>query len=137
MTRHVVATVDQIPPDKRMLVTAGGREIAIFNVGGEFFGIGNRCPHNGASLCKGRVVGLVEACEPGVYQFSRRGELVRCPWHGWEFDLRTGKSRCEPDRTRVRSYDLKVEPGSALTEGPLKAETFAVSVEKQYVVVEV
>ena len=104
---------------------------------GEFFGIGNRCPHNGASLCKGRVVGLVEACEPGSYQFSRRGELVRCPWHGWEFDLRTGKSRCEPDRTRVRSYDLKVEPGSALTEGPLKAETFAVSVEKQYVVVEV
>jgi nitrite reductase/ring-hydroxylating ferredoxin subunit len=137
MTRHVVATVDQIPPDKRMLVTAGGREIAIFNVGGEFFGIGNRCPHNGASLCKGRVVGLVEACEPGSYQLSRRGELVRCPWHGWEFDLRTGKSQCEPDQTKVRSYDLKVEPGSALTEGPLKAETFAVSVEKQYVVVEV
>jgi nitrite reductase/ring-hydroxylating ferredoxin subunit len=137
MTRHVVATVDQIPPGKRMLVTVGGREIGIFNVGGEFFGIGNRCPHNGASLCQGRVVGLVEACEPGSYQFSRRGELVRCPWHGWEFDLRTGKSQCEPDRTKVRSYDLKVEPGSALTEGPLKAETFAVSVEKQYVVVEV
>ena len=137
MTRHVVATVDQIPPGQRMLVTVAGREIGIFNVGGEFFGIGNRCPHNGGSLCKGRVVGLVEASEPGSYRFSRRGELVRCPWHGWEFDLRTGKSWCEPDRTKVRSYDLKVEHGSALTEGPLQAETFAVSVEKQYVVVEI
>jgi nitrite reductase/ring-hydroxylating ferredoxin subunit len=137
MTRHVVATVDQIPPGERMLVTVDGREIGIFNVGGEYFGIGNRCPHNGGSLCKGRIVGLVEANEPGSYQFSRRGELVRCPWHGWEFDLRTGKSWCEPDRTKVRSYDLKVEPGSALADAPLQAETFQVSVEKQYVVVEV
>ena len=137
MSRHVVATVDQIPPGGRMLVTVGGREIGIFNVGGEFFGIGNRCPHNGGSLCKGRIVGLVEATEPGSYQFSRRGELLRCPWHGWEFDLRTGKSWCEPDRTKVRSYYLKVEPGDALAEGQLQAETFPVSVEKQYVVVEV
>ena len=137
MTRHVVATVDQIPPGARMLVTIDGREIGIFNVGGEFFGIGNRCPHNGASLCRGRSVGLVEASEPGSYQLSRRGELVRCPWHGWEFDLRTGKSWCEPDRTRVRSYDLKVEPGSVFTEGPLRAETFPVSIEKHYVVLDV
>ncbi len=137
MTRHIVATVDQIPPGARMLVTVDGREIGVFNIGGEYFGIGNRCPHNGASLCKGRIVGLVEANEPGSYEFSRRGELVRCPWHGWEFDLKTGKSRCEPDRTKVRSFELKVEPGAALADSPLKAETFPVSVEKQYVVVEV
>jgi 3-phenylpropionate/trans-cinnamate dioxygenase ferredoxin subunit len=120
-----------------MLVTVGGREIGIFNVAGEYFALGNRCPHNGGSLCKGRIIGLVEASEPGSYRFSRRGEFVRCPWHGWEFDLCTGKSWCEPDRTKVRSYDLKVEPGSALTEGTLTAETFPVSVEQQYVVVEV
>jgi nitrite reductase/ring-hydroxylating ferredoxin subunit len=77
----------------------------------------NSSSHEGASLCKGRVVGLVEASEPGPYQYSRRGELIRCPWHGWEFDLRTGKSWCEPDRSKVRSYELKVEPGVALVEG--------------------
>jgi 3-phenylpropionate/trans-cinnamate dioxygenase ferredoxin subunit len=137
MTRHIVATVDQIQPGQRMLVTVGGREIGIFNVAGEYFAVGNRCPHNGASLCKGRVVGLVEASEPGSYQFSRGGELVRCPWHGWEFDLRTGKSRCEPDRTKVRSYDAKVEPGEVLIGDTLRAETFTVSVEQQYVVVDV
>ena len=137
MTRHVVATVEQIPPGERMLVKVQGREIGIFNIGGEFFAIGNRCPHNGASLCKGRIVGLVEAAEPGSYQFSRRGEFVRCPWHGWEFDLRTGKSRCEPDRTKVRSYEAKVELGGTLADDTLRAETFPVSVEQQYVVVEV
>jgi 3-phenylpropionate/trans-cinnamate dioxygenase ferredoxin subunit len=137
MARHVVATVDDIPAGQRMLVKVGGREIGIFNIGGEFFAVSNRCPHEGASLCKGRIVGLVESSEPGSYQLSRRGELLRCPWHGWEFDLRTGKSWCEPDRTKVRSYDLKVEPGGALVEGELQAETFPVVIEKQYVVIEV
>jgi len=137
MARHVVATVDDVPPGQRMLVKVGGREIGIFNVGGEYFAVSNRCPHEGASLCKGRIVGLVESSEPGSYQFSRRGELLRCPWHGWEFDLRTGKSWCEPDRTKVRSFDLKVESGGALVEGELQAETFPVVIEKQYVVLEV
>ena len=137
MARYVVATVDDIPPGQRMLVKVGGREIGIFNVGGEYFAVSNRCPHEGASLCKGRIVGLVESSEPGSYQFSRRGELLRCPWHGWEFDLRTGKSWCEPDRTKVRSFDLKVESGGALVEGELQAETFPVVIEKQYVVIEV
>jgi 3-phenylpropionate/trans-cinnamate dioxygenase ferredoxin subunit len=136
MARHVVATVDEIPPGARMLVSVGGREIGIFNIAGEYFALGNRCPHNGASLCKGRIVALVEAAEPGSYQLSRRGELVRCPWHGWEFDLRTGKSWCEPERTKVKSYEAKVEPGEALIEAPLRAETFPVSIEKQYVVIE-
>lgn len=137
MARHIVATVDEIPPGQRLLVTIGGREIGIFNVGGEYFAVGNRCPHEGASLCKGRIVGLAEAREPGSYQLSRRGELLRCPWHGWEFDLRTGRSWCEPDRTKVRSYELKVEAGGTLIEGELRAETFQVSVEKQYVVLDV
>jgi nitrite reductase/ring-hydroxylating ferredoxin subunit len=137
MARHIVATVDDIPPGQRKLVNVKGRDIGIFNVGGEYFAVGNRCPHEGASLCKGRLVGLVESSEPGSYKFSRRGELLRCPWHGWEFDLRTGKSWCEPERTKVRTFDLKVESGGALVEGPFQAETFPVSIEKQYVVIEV
>ena len=137
MARYIVATVDDIPPGKRKLVSVKGRDIGIFNVGGEYFAVGNRCPHEGASLCKGRLVGLVESSEPGSYQFSRRGELLRCPWHGWEFDLRTGKSWCEPERTKVRTFDLKLESGGSLVEGPFQAETFPVSIEKQYVVIEV
>jgi 3-phenylpropionate/trans-cinnamate dioxygenase ferredoxin subunit len=120
MARHIVATIDDIPPGKRKLVKVKGREIGIFNVGGEYFAVGNRCPHEGASLCRGRLVGLVESSEPGSYRFSRRGELLRCPWHGWEFDLRTGKSWCEPDRTKVRSFELKVESGGRWSKASCK-----------------
>ena len=68
---------------------------------------------------------------------SRQGEIVRCPWHGWEFDLRTGKSYCDPVKMRVRNYAVSVEPGARVVEGPYRAETFPVSVEGEYVVVEV
>ena len=137
MTRHVVATVDQIPAGQRLVVTVDGREIGIFNVDGEYFAVGNRCPHEGASLCKGRLTSLVEASEPGSYRVSRRGEMVRCPWHGWEFDLRTGRSWCDPSRIKVKSYELNVEPGGALVEGELRAETFQVEVDRHYVVLHV
>ena len=137
MARHVVATVDEISPGQRKIVKVVGREIGIFNLDGEFFAIGNRCPHEGASLCRGRIVGLVESSEPGSYHFSRKGELLRCPWHGWEFDIRTGKSLCDPSRTKVRSFDISVEDGGRVVEELLKAETFPVSVEKQYIVVEI
>ena len=136
MARHIVATVEEIPAGGRKRVTVEDREIGIYNVAGEFFAIADRCPHEGASLCKGRIVGLVESSAPGTYSYSRRNELIRCPWHGWEFDIRTGKSWCDPHRTKVRSFETNVEEGAVLVEGELRAETFPVSIEKQYIVIE-
>jgi 3-phenylpropionate/trans-cinnamate dioxygenase ferredoxin subunit len=134
--KHVVAAVNEIPPGGRKLVDVGGRAVVIFNLAGEFFALGNRCPHKGGSLCEGRLTGLVESSEPGEYRYSRRGEIIRCPWHGWEFDIRTGKSWCDPHRVRTRNYAVSIEPGARLVEGPYAAETFPVSVENDYVVVE-
>ncbi len=62
---------------------------------------------------------------------------MRCPWHGWEFDIRTGRSWCDPRRLRLMQYAVKVEPGATLAEGPYVAETFKVAVEDEYVVIEV
>jgi 3-phenylpropionate/trans-cinnamate dioxygenase ferredoxin subunit len=136
-SRHVVARVDEIADGTSKLVHVEGRAIALFNVKGEFFAIANRCPHEGADLCKGKIVALIESDEPGVVRMSRHGELVRCPWHGWEFDIRTGKSWCDPTRTRVKSYDVAVESGAQLVEGPYQAEVYKVSVEDHYVVLQV
>ena len=137
MSRHVVATARDIPPGGRKLVRVNGRDIAIFNIGGEFFGLLNRCPHQGGNLSQGTLIGLVEAPEPGDYRYSRPGEILRCPWHGWEFDVRTGQSFCDPARIRAMRYEVEVEEGSNLVKGPFVAETFPVTVEEQYVVVEV
>ena len=58
------------------------------------------------------------------------------PWHGWEFDIRTGQSWCDPTRVRARPYAVSVQPGTRLVAGPYVAETVPVSVENDYVVVE-
>lgn len=136
MAQHVVATADEIPPGGRKLVTIGGREIGIFNHDGEYFAILNRCPHQGGALCKGTLIGLVTSREPGRFDYSRPGEMLKCPWHGWEFDIRTGQSYCDPHSVKARAYAVTVEDGATLAKGPFIAETFSVSVESRYVLVE-
>ncbi|MBR0666870.1 Rieske (2Fe-2S) protein [Roseomonas hellenica] len=136
MAKHVVAPLGEIPPGGRKLVEASGRRIAVFNLDGEFFALLDRCPHQGGSLCGGIVTGHVESSTPGEYRYSRRGEMIRCPWHAWEFDIRTGKSWFDPRRMKVRSFPAAVAKGAELVEGPFVAETFPVRVEDDYVVVE-
>ena len=106
MTRYLVAPVTALPPGGRLLVEAAGKKIILFNLEGDLFGLLNRCPHQGGELCHGTTLGLVEAdpAEPGQMRYTREGEILRCPWHGWEFDIRTGLSRAEPQKLRTRSY---------------------------------
>jgi 3-phenylpropionate/trans-cinnamate dioxygenase ferredoxin subunit len=137
MAKHVVAPVAEIPPGGRKCVEVQKRPIVIFNLGGEFFALNSRCPHRGGNLGQGMLTGLVQSNEPGDYRYSRKGEILRCPWHSWEFDIRTGKSWCDPARLHVRQYTVSVEEGAKLVEGPYVAETFPVTVENDYVVVEV
>jgi 3-phenylpropionate/trans-cinnamate dioxygenase ferredoxin subunit len=137
MARHVIGLASAVAPGERLIAEVAGRKVVVFNLDGEFFGLFNRCPHQGGDLCMGRTTGLVEAGpEPGSYSYTRRGEILRCPWHGWEFDIRTGKSRAEPDRIRAKAYDVARKSGAELFEGPYVAETVPVFVEQDYIVVE-
>ena len=70
MARHVVATVDEIAPGQSRIVSVRGREIGVFNVKGDFYALINRCPHEGAALCKGRITGRMEADRPGEYRLT-------------------------------------------------------------------
>jgi nitrite reductase/ring-hydroxylating ferredoxin subunit len=137
MSRYVVATVDEIAPGSCKLATIKGREIGVFNVAGAFYAIANRCPHAGGPMCRGTVGPLVRSTVPGEYRLERDGEFLRCPWHGWEFDIKTGQSWCDPSRIALKTYAAKAEPGTEVVKGPYVAETFKVNVEKDYVVVEV
>ena len=146
MARYVVAAVGEIPVGARKIVTVAGRSIGVFNVNGEFFALRNRCPHQGGPLCEGKTWGALQARVPGEVEYSRSGEILSCAWHGWEFDIRTGQSWCSPERLRVRRYEVRVEAGTALTDaapapgmvpGPYIAETYPVSQEGAYLVIEV
>ena len=137
MSRHIVATVDEVAEGTCKLVTVKDREIGVFNVGGKFYALANRCPHAGGSLCQGAITGLVLSDGPGRYSIARRGEFVRCPWHGWEYEISTGQSYCDPSNVKIRQYEISVEPGADLVKGLYVAELFPVSVEREYLLVEV
>lgn len=136
MVKHVVAKTSDIGPGERLAVSVKGRPIVVFNIEGDFFALLDRCPHQSATLSRGVTAGMSVSDAPGTAECIRSGEFIRCPWHGWEFDIRTGQSWCAPDSVKVRQFDVKVEPGAALVQGPFKAETIPVTLDGEYVVVE-
>ena len=126
MKSHRVCTVAELPPGSRKIVEVEGRSIGVFNLAGEFYALKNVCPHQFAPLCRGNVTGYNAPSEVGVYDWCREGEIVRCPWHAWEFDIKTGKSIFNPHKVRTKSYPVTVEPGGG--DDPA-VETYPVSVE--------
>jgi nitrite reductase/ring-hydroxylating ferredoxin subunit len=164
MARHVVARVQDLPERGRMIVTLQGHSVGIFRVRDRFFAVLNRCPHKGAELCRGSILGYLSADAPGELTYDAERIMLQCPWHGWEYDLETGESYVK--HSRIRSYEIEVEAGAQvagaldagdahasapdaehpgevasglcgpkLQRGPFTAETFPVSVEDDYVVV--
>jgi 3-phenylpropionate/trans-cinnamate dioxygenase ferredoxin subunit len=75
------------------------------------------------------VQGTAAPTKPGEYRWERAGEIIRCPWHGWEFDLKTGYSIFNPHKTRVRSYDVTVS-----TDEDVGVETYPVSIDEGVVI---
>jgi nitrite reductase/ring-hydroxylating ferredoxin subunit len=82
----------------------------------------NSCPHQGAPLCRGAITGMTVPGKPGEYVWAREGEILRCPWHGWEFDVTSGRSVCNPHRTRVKTYEVTVEEDESVETYPVTLE---------------
>jgi nitrite reductase/ring-hydroxylating ferredoxin subunit len=108
MKRHPVAQAGEIPPGGRKLVSAGAAEIGLFNVGGEVRAYRNVCPHAGGPVCLGRISGTPLPSKVYEYIYGMEGRILRCPWHGWEFDLTTGGHIVDPE-TRLK--EVPVETG--------------------------
>ena len=90
--------LEEIPPGSSQLVTVEGKEVALFNVEGQLYAVGNRCPHRSGPLVRGHVeqVGGTVA--------------VRCPIHGWLFELATGRCLTRPSAS-TPSYPVTCEQG--------------------------
>ena len=111
MTRYIVATTSEIPPGGRKLVEVAGRSIGIFNVGGEFFALRNRCPHQGGRLCEGKLLGVVRAELPGEFDYDPSREILICPWHGSTFRTTTGELVHGPSVYDQPCYDTRTRDG--------------------------
>ena len=65
-------------------------------------------------MCAGAVVGTTSGARPGEYSYEREGQILRCPWHGWEFDLMSGE--CLVDRRKLKRFEVRVEGGVVYVE---------------------
>jgi nitrite reductase (NADH) small subunit len=87
-----VARASDVEEGKGLIVWAGPLKVALFRCEGTIYAIRNQCPHMGGDLGEGLLT----------------GEVVRCPWHGWKFNIKTGKMP-EAELVSVRSFEVKVE----------------------------
>ena len=111
-----------VPGQRRIIVPFRGRAgIGVFNIDGTFHALRNLCPHKSGPLCTGRVSGRIVADAPpsgrplivADHDVAQEGEIVRCPWHLWEFEVATGK--CLVDATvRVKTYPVSIEDGQVV-----------------------
>jgi nitrite reductase/ring-hydroxylating ferredoxin subunit len=108
-----VGSLADLERDGHVLARIDGREVGVVLVDGEPRGVRNRCPHHGGPLCRGTVVPRVEGA-PGSYALTGRSAL-RCPWHGWEFDPRSGACLDDPS-LRVAVYPAKAVDGRVLLD---------------------
>ncbi len=105
--KHFVERVEEFPPGTRRIVEINGRSIGVFNVNGNYVAILNLCPHEFAPVCLGRVSGTTLPSVPNEFTWGREGEILACPWHGWEFDLLNGE--CLTDRRRLHRFPVVIE----------------------------
>jgi len=104
--RTFAAKADRIESGAFMIVEVGGRSVGLIRLGDRIVAVRNICPHAYGPICRGQVTGTTLPGEPGQYEWGREGEILVCPWHGWEFDLNTGRALA--DATRHLSF-LPVE----------------------------
>ena len=116
MSRHVIGDEREFRESSQTIIEVGGRSIGIFFKGGSWFALRNRCPHHGAELCRGLVSGTVALSSDDDLVYVMEDRVLRCPWHGFEFDLETGRALADPDRYRVRTYPITVENGKIVVE---------------------
>lgn len=88
---RVAGTAD-VKPGSGIVAEVNGKAIAVFNLGDAFYAIDNTCTHRGGPLGEGDV----------------EGDVVSCPWHGWQFNIKTGACPTNPS-AKVTVYETKVE----------------------------
>lgn len=93
MALTTVARTSEIKPGEGKIAEAGGKQLAVFNVDGKFHVLDNTCCHRGGPLGDGEL----------------EGNVVTCPWHGWRYDVTTGKCVAPSPQAGVASYPVTID----------------------------
>lgn len=118
MEDHAVIDAAELSDGDRILVELEGRQIGVFNVGGEYVAYANWCVHQGGPLCEGGLTGTQKATYNREElrletEWHREGEVIMCPWHGWKYDLTSGECLSRKGG-KLREYPVRVEDGTII-----------------------
>jgi nitrite reductase/ring-hydroxylating ferredoxin subunit len=111
MTEVLVGELSEFAEGGYRVLRVDRLEVGIFHEAGRLFAYENRCPHDGGPVCQGKVIARVEE-QLGPDQtsrglrFSSKRNIV-CPWHGWEFDIESGR-HCGDPKHRLRPVGIRV-----------------------------
>jgi nitrite reductase (NADH) small subunit len=117
-----VGSIHSFTDPGRKLIESNGFEFGVFKLGDEFFAYENVCPHMGGPACQGMIVAKVEEAiaddrtSKGL-QFSKTKINMVCPWHGYEFDIRTGRHHGDP-RCRLKPLKVRIEGADVIVALP-------------------
>ena len=109
----MVCKSSEIPVGEKKIFEIEKLSIGVFNIAGKFYAIKNLCPHAGAPLCEGHIQTTHRPSNVNEFRPALHGRVLRCPWHGWEFDIITGKGLYDRN-SRVATYQTKVDDADNL-----------------------
>lgn len=106
-----VASSDELPPGAAGSFRAGRRRIALARTSeGVIHALSDTCPHRGARLGTGKLCRMVESAGAGSYRLGST-IVLRCPWHGYEFDVTSGDSVIREPKLHVATFPIHEEGG--------------------------
>ena len=115
MKSYVVGRLEEFAEGSRKVISCDGTEVGVFNIDGELVAWHNECAHLQGPVCQGRIYAKVE--EPvdanghtRMLAYNEKEKHIVCPWHGWEFSLKTGKHGSHAT-ARLRKAKLEVSDG--------------------------
>ena len=122
-----VGPADTFPVGEFRIVTIGRREIGVLRRGdGRVHAVRNRCPHKGAPMCRFKPTGTMIPGPPGTLEWGHEGDILRCPWHGFEFHIESGARPYADSAMRLRVYPARIEQGEIIIDmRPLRSKEAA------------
>jgi 3-phenylpropionate/trans-cinnamate dioxygenase ferredoxin subunit len=115
LSPHDIGPLEDFIEAQAQRVEIGRHALLVVRQGHTVYALRDICPHQGARLSDGMITGTPLTCRPGdPLSYSKQGQIIVCPWHGWEYDLTTGRSLVNPQRVRVRSYTTQIKAGRVL-----------------------
>jgi nitrite reductase (NADH) small subunit len=116
--KHIVCNQEEIVSGEMRAYLINNKTSIVVgcNKNNEYFAVRDVCPHQGARLSQGELTWNTISNEPSTYEITREGEIIRCPWHSFDFDTKSGQCMAAPQRMKVKTYKVIVEDGRVVVE---------------------